>query len=574
MLSTSDALFPRKVPPGLLLLFWLLLGGLLRLVTLGLKPPWTDEFATVLYSRAEDYNQIPYGEILTGPELLAPLQGYPDQGPMAAAHFLIRYDNHPPLYSVVVNLWQRLFPLEGAGYISIDGVRLLSVICSILGIWSLYCLAKWLFQSEKIAQLAAVLMAVSPFEIFLAQEARHYTLIGLFVIASLGFSGLVLAQVKNRQALSFGQVILGITISIVGLLIHYFFVLTLMAAAIALGWWMVKRQLFPTPKQWWRLGIIVLVVGLWGLIWKFQVLPESYGTTMTDWIRLDRSNWLAWLNPIFQLFATVVTMVILLPIEVDFVPTVIAFGLVMLVVGLQMFRLWRQGLRQQALVSDYQDNIFFLTRFVGAAWILFGLLSWGLGIDITRGARYSFVYFPGVILLWAVGLSYFWQRSPGQFLGLEKLGARFPQVTSGTKAIALSLLIGFFSALTVINNWGYQKYYHADKIVDRLATTGQQPVLMISPRESTVQIGEIMGIAWEQQRRAVTRPVSFAFIPAQETPEAYTEDLEAMVEQFPEPAFEVWSINIFEPLPLQGCQQPEREWVAGYYSYLYQCKNP
>lgn len=151
--------------PVFLLWFWVILGGIIRLTNLGAKPPWTDEFATLLYSRAENYNQLPYDEILTGKELLAPLLGYPDQGVTEAAHFLIHYDNHPPLYFMVVNLWQRLFPLEMGGYISIDGVRLLSVLLSLLGIGALYGLAKWLFQSEKIAQLTAALMAFSPFDI-------------------------------------------------------------------------------------------------------------------------------------------------------------------------------------------------------------------------------------------------------------------------------------------------------------------------------------------------------------------------------------------------------------------------
>ncbi|ANV90123.1 glycosyltransferase family 39 protein [Picosynechococcus sp. PCC 8807] len=559
--------------PVFLLWFWVILGGIIRLTNLGAKPSWTDEFATLLYSRAENYNQLPYDEILTGKELLAPLLGYPDQGVTEAAHFLIHYDNHPPLYFMVVNLWQRLFPLEMGGYISIDGVRLLSVLLSLLGIGSLYGLAKWLFQSEKIAQLTAALMAFSPFDIYLAQEARHYTLIGLFVIASLGFSFLVLRQIKTRQALSWGQVFVGIVLCGAGLLVHYFFVLTLLAEAIALGWWMVTYRKYPIPKQWWRLGTIILTVGLLGLIWKTQVLPDSYGTSMTSWIRLDRSDWLAWLSPVFQLLATVVTMVMLLPIEVDFLPTVIVCGAVMIVVGIRFLTLWRQGIKAQSTVPQFQDELFFLCRFVGAAWGLFGVLSFGLGIDITRGARYSFVYFPAVILLGAVGLSYFWQRENIRCLGGETMGTRFPQVKSGTKAIAFMVLISFCSALTVVHDWGYQKYYHPDKIVDRLATA-TQPVLMVLPRESTVQIGEMMGIAWEQQRRALERPVFFAFVPKQDTPAAYTDDLDRISAQFSQTPFELWSINLFEPIPLSNCRASEQVWVSGYYSDVYQCGAP
>jgi len=43
--------------------------------------------------------------------------------------------------------------------------------------------AGW-FRSRLVGQIAAAMMAVSPYGIYLAQEARHYTLAILLIIAS------------------------------------------------------------------------------------------------------------------------------------------------------------------------------------------------------------------------------------------------------------------------------------------------------------------------------------------------------------------------------------------------------
>lgn len=553
-----------------LLPLWLLLGCFLRLMNLGGKPPWTDEFATMIFSRADNYSRIPLNEIISAETLLSTLKGYPQQGMWEAGNFLIQNDNHPPLYFMLVNFWQKFFPLENGEYISINSVRLLSIIFSVVGIWSIYWLAKKTFNSELIAQLSAAFMVFSPFEIYLAQEARHYTLIILFVTASLALSLKVVAQLLEKKALSYPLVLGGILLSCMGLLIHYFFILTLTAEAIALLWFMVATKHFPTQKQWFRLGLIVLGVGIFGLIWKTQVLPTDYGSSMTDWIRIKPTNFLHWFSPPFQLLGTFVTMVMLLPIEGDFIPLVITFGLVMIIIGIRLIGFWRQGIKVQVQNPQYQPKIFFLTRFLLAVWGLFAVLTFGLGIDITRGARYSFTYFPAVILLFAVGLSYFWQRENIRFFGIENWGQNFPKLKSGTKAIAFILIVSFLSSLTVITNWGYQKYYHPEKIVNRIQQT-EQPVLMVMPHKSQVQIGEMLGIAWEQNRRSVTTPTFFAFIPERQPDSLSSQDFEQLLETAPFPNFQLWTINFFEPLPLQHCSEPERFWITGYYSYIYQC---
>ncbi|NJN73916.1 MAG: glycosyltransferase [Limnothrix sp. RL_2_0] len=423
------------------LTFWTILGAVLRLIHLDSKPPWTDEFATLLYSRGDDYSGIPINEVVTAEALLEPLKGYPVHGVWEAANLLINQDNHPPLYFMGVNLWQRFFPLDEGGYISIYSVRLLSVIFGVLGIFGIYWVAKQVFRSEVTAQLSAALLAMSPFGIYLAQEARHYTLIICWAIASFRFCFYAIQLLMEKRRLSYRFVLGWIVFNCVGLLIHYFFLLTLLGQAIALLWLIRKSDLLVTKSQWLRLGLVGLGMSIFGLVWLTQVLPDSYGSTMTDWIRFDYQDWSDWISPVFQWAIALITMVILLPLQVPFIPTILVAGSLMIVMSIRLIKLWWRGINLQTKHLDMQPNIFFLSRFVVAIGGLFALVTYGFGIDITRGARYSFVYFSAVVLLLAAGLSPFWQQENVNFFGIQKLFKIFPK--SGSQRSPSSLLSAF-----------------------------------------------------------------------------------------------------------------------------------
>ncbi len=57
--------------------------------------------------------------------------------------------------------------------------------------------------------------------------------------------------------------------------------------------------------------------------------------------------------------------------------------------------------------------------------------------------------------------------------------------------------MGFFSAVTVVCNLGYQKYYRPDLFSQLIQQTSQVPVLIATTQITHVQIGEMMGIARE-----------------------------------------------------------------------------
>ena len=94
----------------LLLLVWLAIGTSLRFTHLASKPPWTDEFATLVFSLGNSFRTIPLDQAIALDTLLLPLQPNPESGIGAVIHHLMTESTHPPVYFVLTHLWMQLFP--------------------------------------------------------------------------------------------------------------------------------------------------------------------------------------------------------------------------------------------------------------------------------------------------------------------------------------------------------------------------------------------------------------------------------------------------------------------------------
>ena len=167
----------------LLLLVWIAIATCLRLTNLDGKPPWTDEFSTLVFSLGNSFQDVPLDRAIAPDILLQPLQLHPNAEIKDVVDHLLTHSNHPPVYFILTHWWMQFFSKEGE-LVSLWGARSLSVIFGVASIPAIYGLAKLAFDSRLVGQLAAAIMAVSPYGIYLAQEARHYTLAILFVIAS------------------------------------------------------------------------------------------------------------------------------------------------------------------------------------------------------------------------------------------------------------------------------------------------------------------------------------------------------------------------------------------------------
>ncbi len=550
----------------LLLLLWTTIALGLRLTQLTAKSPWTDEFSTLVFSLGNSYRTVPLDRAIALDELLQPLQINPHVGVTQVFQHLLTESNHPPLYFMLAHWWMQLWSRD-SGLVSLWVARSLSAIFGALSIPAIYLLSAFAFRSRLVGQIAAAMMAVSPYGIFLAQEARHYTLAILLVIASFGCLVIAIRHIQTRTKLPI--LIAGgwILVNILGIATHYFFVLTLAAEAIVLLFWQYRQKKKAFISPWGQIYAVALGTAIGGVVWLPIFLQNN--SELTEWIENgDSSNILALLNPIFQLIAAWITMLSLLPVEASALPIVIASGLIMII-----FFVWAIPLLKRGLVISWQQP---KTRVVtgvfagitGSAIAIFFSFTYILGIDLTRGARYNFVYFPAVIVLVAASLAICWNW------------AKPPKnLSSGKTAVALIWLMGLLSAISVVNNLGYQKYYRPDLFVQVVQKTSVSlPVLIATTHKTHVQTGEMMGIAREFKLAKTPTNPQFLLAHQSQDPSNATIALQNTVSQKSLP-FDLWLVNFYAPIKLNSCHTDTSTMeddltiaVDGYNYQLYHCR--
>jgi len=106
--------------------------------------------------------------------------------------WLIKIDQHPPLYYSLLHFWQLLFgDLQGA-------VRTLSALCSTLALPFFYAAARR-FLDQPTALVATLLLTLAPFHVRYAQEARMYALLTLTVAVTLYLLARLLWDARAAQ---------------------------------------------------------------------------------------------------------------------------------------------------------------------------------------------------------------------------------------------------------------------------------------------------------------------------------------------------------------------------------------
>ncbi|MBD2294299.1 glycosyltransferase [Anabaena sphaerica FACHB-251] len=552
----------------LLLLIWFIIGLSLRLANLTGKPPWTDEFATLVFSLGNNFLQVPLDQAIAPNILLQPLQPNPAASIGDVIHTIITQDNHPPLYFVLAHLWMKLFP-HPEGLISLFGARSLPALLGAASIPFAYILGRLAFRSRLVGQMAAAMMAVSPYGIFIAQEARHYTLAILWVMASLACLVIAIRHLQNHTQLPITVAISWLGINALGIATHYFFTLTLCAEAlvlILLPWYhqtqakvKINSPHLPISYSplWWRIYAVAVGTGVAGLVWLPSFLQNPYRSSMTDWIQVSRVG-LDWVNPIFQALAAWITMISLLPVEAPQLTIVIFSGLVMLIFFIWATPILVSGFKLQLQQPENSLMTQVLAGVVLGAIALFFIFTYILGIDITRGARYNFVYFPTVIILLGASLAVCYQNQD-----IGKWGI------TGKKAVTLIWLMGLISAITVTSNLGYRKYYRPDLLVPLIEQNSQVPVLIATTHKSLVQTGEMMGIAWKLKFSGSQVISQFLLAHQAKDPKTSTKALENTLKSLPRP-LDLWLVNFHAPVAeeVKKCIA-DTQALPGIYGYDY-----
>lgn len=580
-------------PHLLLLAVWVILGLGLRFANLGGKSASSIELSTLAFGLGHGLSEIPLDRVIDLETLLAPLQVDGTATARDVVSHLMTESTHPPLYFLLTHVWLLGFSAKGT-LASLTVARSLSASIGVMSIPAAFALARYAFRSQWAAQVAAALMAVSPFGIYLAQEARHYTLAILWILASLGCAIAAVRSIERRQPLPLPVVGAWALANGLGMASHYFFALTLGAEGLAVGsYWL--RDVFTRSQSWagavriavdrhWqRIYLAAIGSAIASLVW-LPALQGASDSELTDWIATGTSFGEA-LEPLGRLLAWWITMLILLPVEGTPVLVTVASGVTIVAVLAILVPHLRRGLQVLKEVPQTRSSLGLLGGYLLGAIALVLLTIYGLGKDISLAARYHFVYFPAVLLLVAGALS------------ANRLAISQPQSSdsrrfrrfclTGKQAIALTLVMGILGALTVTSNFGFQKSRRSDLLVNHMQSNSNDPVLIATTYETHAEIRALMGLAYDFVRasqtlpgisleRATTGSPHFLLEKRQQTQSnSSTQAIATALETLPLP-LNLWLVDYENEVDSDalGCQEDtgDRPDIAGYSFHQYRCQ--
>lgn len=550
-----------------LLAVWFVLALGLRLILLASKPVWSDEFATLVFSLGQSFRSLPFDVPISLETLLSPLRLDSNLSIASVPENLLRESNHPPVYFILTHLWVGLFGRDG-DLVSIWGARSLSAILGAATVPAMYGLAGVAFRSRLVGQMAAALMAISPYGVYLAQEARHYTLAVILIIASLGCLITTIYKIQQKRSLSVWMGFLWVLINTLGIAVHFFFVFTLVAEGLVVGGFWLKNCQFkpfklPSFQAWKTVYFAAMGSAAGGLVWlPFFLKISNPESELIRWtFHGDPVG--NFLEPILRLIAWIATMIVMLPVENQPLFVSVISGLIMLGTIIVAGKLLRDS--GNFLPENWRLSQRVLTGVIAGAIFVILAITYIFSIDLTLVARYHFTYFPAIILLVAAGFAANW-KNPGQQNWRRKV-------------IVLIGCAGLIGSLTVATHLAYQKPDRSDLaavyIAERL--TPNVPTLIATVHKSHEQTGEMMSLAWELKRSNIlTNFPQFLLAQKLGHPEIPMNTLSQTVDRSSRP-LNLWLVNFaapFEP-ELHNCSHdPDfKSEVPGYHLRMYRCES-
>ncbi|MGF1537329.1 MAG: hypothetical protein ACFB4J_12725 [Elainellaceae cyanobacterium] len=262
------------------------LGILFRIVNLDQSVYWVDEVATSMrvsgYTHSEVTRslmaQLDAGEPLNPPDLLQFQQIRPDASWPNLLRVLSQSPEHAPLYFLLMRLWANGFGT------SIAAMRSLSVVFSLLTLPTMAWACSSLFRTERCARdpipihwTATGLLAISPYFVAYAQEARPYSLWALLLLLVLGTLG---------RSLQGGQRIWWVAYALTLSLCLYTSLLTVLTV---LGQGLAVLVLYPRRRAYLLAtgtALLALLPWAWIVLTHWQVLQSN-----TDWAQQPMPLW-------------------------------------------------------------------------------------------------------------------------------------------------------------------------------------------------------------------------------------------------------------------------------------------
>jgi uncharacterized membrane protein len=474
------------------------IGAGLRFWHLDAKPLWLDEVITAIFSLGRTYNDVPLEALFphTALEQIFTLQ--PTTTCPEILHTVSTQSVHPPLFFCLMHRWlQMVAPLAQSW---VWKLRALPAMLGVMAIAALYFLNRRAF-SPQAGLTGAGLIAVSPFAVYLSQEARHYTLPMLLIILAL--LCLVEMQRDIEQARPFRPLIwLGwIAINGINFYVHYFSLIAFAAQAttllgISLGRWRTVPRFY-----WAAIALAIAGVLLIYLPW-LPTLLSHINRPETEWIASAHTSWVEQLVPLVQLAAAWVIMVVLLPVEQQPLWVIIPSALLMLIFVIWLVKILFQGFRQLWRQPEARSGTLTLTSFTVCVVLQYLGIVYILGKDITTVPRYNFTYYPAICALLAASLASLPRSIPMAIANAESAKHRW-----ATWRIPGSVMIvGLISCLFIGLGLTFQKPYYPDRIAHHFLQETDKPIMVVSGYDTYLEVALSLSFDLEVHRQLSANP--------------------------------------------------------------------
>ncbi|MEB3292829.1 MAG: glycosyltransferase family 39 protein [Synechococcales bacterium] len=449
-----DRFLPRFHP--WLLLSFLLLGTWLRWNHLPSKPLWMDEVITALFSLGKTYFDIPVEQSVPL-ETIAQVFRLQPTTCSAIAETIATQSVHPPLFFCWLHSWLQLLQLGGLDHWGFNWMWQLRSLPALVGVGAIavmYWLNRLAF-SAKAGLFAAALMSVSPFAVYLSQEARHYTV--PMLVISLALIALVQIQRDWQQwRYDWRPWLAWILCNSIGFYLHYFCLLSTVAqiGSLALLWiYRFRNQLRQTSIAQAKYFLISIFLILVSYLPIAQTFIGHMTRSETDWMKPFESSFWTAIAPLYQIPMGWLLMIIALPVEQQPLPIAIGSGLLMALLGIGIGTIAVRQWKAIAQQTETRESLLVLGSFTGIIVLEFLAIALILQKDLTQVPRYNFIYYPAICALLGAALANFTQPAKSFFQPWQAWG---------------TVAIGIMSSIFVTHNLALQKPFHPDQVAQQI----------------------------------------------------------------------------------------------------------
>ncbi len=486
----------------------LVLGAMLRLWHLDTKPLWLDEVITAIFATGHSQTSVPVGEAFSLSALTDLFTVQRGVSCAQIAQTITIESVHPPLFFCLLYRWMAwLNPTTDQW---VWALRSLPALIGVGAIATLYGLNRLAF-SPIAGLIGAALMAVSPFAVYLSQEARHYTLpmflVTLALMALVQIQRDICSQHRPRWLVWLGWAIA----NSLGLYVHYFFILVVLAQGLALAGWMVSWRVRRSPismSHWGTLLASAGAIALSYLPWM-PIVMAHFSRPETDWLIPYRIDWSDRIAPFYQTLVGWVLMIVALPVEMQSWPVVVLSAAGMLLVAGWLAWQVGQGWRRLWQQPELRPVLQLLGGVTFGVVAQFFAITYLLDKDVTSVPRYNFIYYPGGCALLGACLAAV-SRSERRLSTV-----RFGKLPFNRSAVAIALISGIVSSVFVVYGLVFQKGYYPHQVAQDLTIEPATPLMLGVGYQSLQELGLGLSFALELRRSYPTvpePPVQIAFL--------------------------------------------------------------